>query len=206
MFSLSYLFNILNFRATSRTFEQLHERDLKMTWTLSLICSCYIIFVMPISLINMYDDFANSYALHLCFFCIYWFQYTLNFVIYALRSKRYRKAYIYFLQQSWLWLNTFFRCKRPMVRIRVNSQEILKNGDPILNLSNQQIETISLSLQPHIRNSFHVSQADELSTVLVYSKKTKNIRLDIQTDNVFKLHQNSSPALEVSRLRKYHSL
>ncbi len=61
-----------------------------MTWTLFLICFCYLLFVMPISLINIIDYEARNLELHLLFFCIYWMQYSLNFVVYALRSEQYR--------------------------------------------------------------------------------------------------------------------
>ena len=43
------------------------------------------------------------FQLHLAFFCIYWLQYTLNFIIYAAKWEPYRRAYVEFLnmlQQS----------------------------------------------------------------------------------------------------------
>lgn len=30
-------------------------------------------------------------------FCLYWMQYSLNFLVYAARSKQYREAYVYFI-------------------------------------------------------------------------------------------------------------
>ena len=204
----------LTFSASTSTKEKLQERDLKMTWTLLLICSCYIIFVMPISVINMLDDFAYSYLLHLTFYCIYWFQYTLNFVIYAFRSKQYRKAYVYFLQESWQWWKVLLnrmRGRQHLISINLNSREIIQNKNPNL-MTNQRIETISLTIQASIKNNIQVSHTDDSTSVLVYSKNAKNIKFQIQRENVFKEIQpdsssdNSSTSNEISTLKKYHSL
>ena len=48
-----------------------------MTWTLLLICLCYLIFVMPISIVNMINYETPDPDLHLVCFCIYWLQYRL---------------------------------------------------------------------------------------------------------------------------------
>ncbi len=72
-----------------------------MTWTLLLISLCYVMFVGPITAINVIDPDAYHVELNLAFFCIYWLQYTLNFVIYALRSDQFRRAYVDFLDRVW---------------------------------------------------------------------------------------------------------
>ena len=38
---------------------QVNSRDLKMTWTILLVCLCYFIFVMPMSVLNMADPNAK---------------------------------------------------------------------------------------------------------------------------------------------------
>lgn len=69
-----------------------------MTITILFICLSYIVFVMPISLCNVLDPDVNNPNIHLGAFCLYWSQYSLNFVVYAARSEQYRKAYIAFLK------------------------------------------------------------------------------------------------------------
>lgn len=68
-----------------------------MTWTILLVCISYFVFVMPISLLNIFDAEVVSPASHVIAFCIYWSQYSLNCVVYAVRSDQYRKAYVCFL-------------------------------------------------------------------------------------------------------------
>ena len=40
-------------------------RDMKMTWTIMMVCLCYFVFVMPISVLNMADTEANLPSEHL---------------------------------------------------------------------------------------------------------------------------------------------
>ena len=68
-----------------------------MTWTIFLVCMSYFIFVMPISLLNILDSKVWFPASHVIAFCIYWSQYSLNCLVYAVRSDQYRKAYASFL-------------------------------------------------------------------------------------------------------------
>ena len=70
-----------------------------MTWTILFVCISYFIFVMPISLLNILDSKVRLPAPHVIAFCIYWSQYSLNCVVYAVRSDQYRKAYVYFLMK-----------------------------------------------------------------------------------------------------------
>ena len=75
------------------------KREMKTTWTLFMVCICYFIFVMPITLVNVVNVQLDEPKLHLALFCIYWLQYSLNFFIYAGRSEQYRKAYSYFIHK-----------------------------------------------------------------------------------------------------------
>ena len=70
-----------------------------MTWTILFVCISYFIFVMPISLLNIFDSKVWFPASHVIAFCIYWSQYSLNCVVYAVRSDQYRKAYVCFLMR-----------------------------------------------------------------------------------------------------------
>ena len=38
---------------------------MKMTWTIMMVCLCYFIFVMPISVLNMADPDIHNPELHL---------------------------------------------------------------------------------------------------------------------------------------------
>lgn len=79
--------------------EMITKREMKTTWTLFMVCICYFIFVMPITLVNVVNVQLDEPTLHLALFCIYWLQYSLNFFIYAGRSEQYRKAYSYFIHK-----------------------------------------------------------------------------------------------------------
>ena len=79
--------------------EMITKREMKTTWTLFMVCFCYFIFVMPITLVNVVNVQLDEPKLHLALFCIYWLQYSLNFFIYAGRSEQYRKAYSYFIHK-----------------------------------------------------------------------------------------------------------
>ena len=72
--------------------ENISRSEAKITWSLFLVCFCYFIFVLPITFIHEVHGYV-----HLVGMCIYWLQYSLNFIIYAARIEQYRKAYILFL-------------------------------------------------------------------------------------------------------------
>ena len=72
--------------------ENISRSEAKITWSLFLVCFCYFIFVLPITFIHEVHGYV-----HLVGLCIYWLQYSLNFIIYAARIEQYRKAYILFL-------------------------------------------------------------------------------------------------------------
>ena len=61
----------------------------------------------------MYFDFSIFFHLsvYLGVYCLYWFQYSLNFFIYAARGGQYRKAYKYFLIQV-KYVNSYICCSQ----------------------------------------------------------------------------------------------
>ena len=90
-----YVFSI------SQTRRQLSNRDMRTTWTLCLLCCCYIIFVGPIVLSTLTGVQGQ---LNLLCFILYWFQYSTNFIIYAAKSEQYRRAYRLYLRTCLPWL------------------------------------------------------------------------------------------------------
>ena len=94
----------------SSTKKVLSQKESRTTWTLALVCFCYFLFVMPITIVNILHDFGvhgilDSYC-YLFAFCIYWLQYSLNFFIYAARSEQYRRAYLFFLKEVCTYICT----------------------------------------------------------------------------------------------------
>ena len=58
---------------------------MKLTIIIFVLCLCYILTVGPIACMNIFDSSMNHPEIHLYFFLIYWFQYNINFIIYAAR-------------------------------------------------------------------------------------------------------------------------
>ena len=78
------------------------QRERNTTVTLFLVCFCYFLFVGPMVLVQIlstiFNNFFNQTA-YLSIYCLYWFQYSFNFMIYVIRGEQYRKAYMFFLSQ-----------------------------------------------------------------------------------------------------------
>ena len=91
----------LNLTHSSNFKHMLNQRDYNTTLTLFLVCFFYFFFVTPMLVfqtltIEMEFDNLNP-IIYLGVYCLYWFQYSVNFIIYIVRSEQYRKAYIFFL-------------------------------------------------------------------------------------------------------------
>ena len=84
----------------SSTKKQLTQREAQTTWALFMVCSCFVIFVMPMEIYDILFYLGihngNSY-IYLPLYFLYWLQYSLNFFIYEARSDQFRKAYLFFL-------------------------------------------------------------------------------------------------------------
>ena len=90
--------SFLKIHATTDVKKAIAKRELKTTWTLILVCTCFIVFVGPLALLYYFFKASiPSPEVDLLIFCLYWCQYSLNFVIYAAKSEQYRKAYKFFL-------------------------------------------------------------------------------------------------------------
>ena len=80
----------------------MNQREGNMTKTLFVVCFCYFLFVGPMILLEqvatIFHNFTNQ-TVYLSIFCLYWFQYSFNFIIYVIRAEQYRKAFIFFLSQ-----------------------------------------------------------------------------------------------------------
>ena len=82
----------------------LNQKEFSTTMTLFMICFCYLIFVMPVTICHILQDLGGHQShpmVYLAVYCLYWFQYSFNFFIYAFRSGQYRKAYKFFLIEVW---------------------------------------------------------------------------------------------------------
>jgi len=82
---------------------QIHSEEIKLTQTLFGVIFCYIICVSPIILADVFDFDHNHRIIYLLSYIVYWCQYALNFVIYAVCCRRYRAVFVRYLQ-------TMFRC------------------------------------------------------------------------------------------------
>ena len=78
------------------TSKQMASRNWRVTKMVMLISFMYVLFVLPITVCNIADSQVNYPQVQLACFCLYWMQYSLNFVVYAFRSGPYRKAYAFF--------------------------------------------------------------------------------------------------------------
>lgn len=85
--------SFLKIHATTDVKKAIAKRELKTTWTLILVCTCFIVFVGPLALLYyFFKTSLPSAEVDLLIFSLYWCQYSLNFVIYAAKSEQYRKA------------------------------------------------------------------------------------------------------------------
>ena len=96
---------MLNF-STSNV-KQLNKRDMKMTWTILVVCLCYIGFVAPLTVVLTVGIKTKSVWFDVCI-CLYWCQYSVNFFVYFWKSKQYRDAYILFLNVAWSKIKSCF--------------------------------------------------------------------------------------------------
>ena len=78
------------------------QRERNTTVTLFLVCFCYFLFVGPMVLLQILSTIFNNFlnqTVYLSIYCIYWFQYSFNFMIYVIRGEQYRKAYRFLFNQ-----------------------------------------------------------------------------------------------------------
>ena len=81
----------------------LYKRDRQLAKALLAVCSCYFLFVMPITILDVFpqepeEDQEAIAEAYLAVYCLYWLQYSANFVIYAARCEQYQKAYKYLFE------------------------------------------------------------------------------------------------------------
>ena len=137
-----------------------------MTWTIFLVCMSYFIFVMPISLLNILDAKVWFPASHVIAFCIYWSQYSLNCLVYAVRSDQYRKAYASFLMMVFGSVKRIHvRFKSCFTRRKVTNttaflyieKSIFPSRLESVCLETREIETISRNKILHSEPSLNIS-------------------------------------------------
>ena len=109
-FTKAYLFRILLLHEhqfyysrclDARSSQQIQDRERRMTETLFLLCVSYMVFVLPLFITMCFNRNVSMPNLHLAVFCVYWIQYSANFVIYAARNQQYRRAYVLILTDIW---------------------------------------------------------------------------------------------------------
>ena len=73
------------------------KREILVIKTISFVCLCYILFVTS----NLFcpQMFGTWFGVCDIIRCLYYFQYSLNFFIYAASNDQYRKAYLFFLKR-----------------------------------------------------------------------------------------------------------
>ncbi len=81
--------------------DQISSREIQLTWTILLVCLCYLVCVSPMVICYMIDSHTEHGGLLLGLNCLYWLQYSLNFFIYAFRSEQFRKAYLDLFATAW---------------------------------------------------------------------------------------------------------
>ena len=92
------------------------KREIQATRTLFLVCLCYLLFVVPISLLDTLNLLDQYQQWDLILRSLYYLQYSLNVFIYAVKSEQYRQAYVYFLQSNF-----------PLLFTKVNDRQGLRN-------------------------------------------------------------------------------
>ena len=94
-----------NFLGTQTTFIRINEREMKMTRTILILIALNVMFWLlayVILILKYTKDLSSSwvpmtvekYIAHLCFGNIFESQYSLNFLIYVVRSDQYREAFL----------------------------------------------------------------------------------------------------------------
>lgn len=95
MIFVSYFLIWLKKRSISKAAEKTCEHnktnsDNQLTMTILLICVCFVLFVLPLTVTEALNGVVDSNII----IALYWTQYSINFIIYAGRRDSFRKAYI----------------------------------------------------------------------------------------------------------------
>ena len=132
------------FFSLSITQKLLNKNERRITWTLFLICMCYFVFVLPITFVHEVDAYIHLGAL-----CIYWLQYSLNFVIYAARIEQYRRAYVLFLRDFGQVISGLIRIKLTRKTVHFSLQDNVVYN---IKQNQSQMGKESVSIFKHILN------------------------------------------------------
>ncbi len=80
--------------------QKISARDQRMTTTICTICVLYLVCNLPVMLLKMVGSEYELTYVRFIFSLLYWFQYSLNFFVYAASNKQYREAYLLFLREA----------------------------------------------------------------------------------------------------------
>ena len=83
------------------------KREIQTTQTIFMVCLFFILFVTLPEFI-WHSIWIHKYpVVELILQCLYYLQFSINFIFYAAKSKQYRQAYYYFLRRKVPLLTTF---------------------------------------------------------------------------------------------------
>ena len=90
-----FIFFIIFFCSTSKNHST--NRDWKTTNLLFFVCILHCLLMTPLIITNLISIELPT-EIYAILYAVYLLQYVVNFLIYALGHRQYRKAYVYFLQ------------------------------------------------------------------------------------------------------------
>ena len=113
--------DILNIEVENKT--QLSDTEIKFIWTILIVCVCYLVSSVPITINRFRMESTDVYSC-IIVLSLMMCQYTINIFIYTYRSVNYRKAYLDLL-------NVFFPChgKRKTVKYLLPSEHKTKSKE-----------------------------------------------------------------------------
>ena len=91
----SFFSRIIFFCSTSKNHST--NRDWKTTNLLFFVCILHCLLMTPLIITNLISIELPT-EIYAILYAVYLLQYVVNFLIYALGHRQYRKAYVYFLQ------------------------------------------------------------------------------------------------------------
>ena len=93
--NISFFSKVIFFCSTSKNYST--NREWKTTNLLFFVCILHCLLMTPLIITNLISIELPT-EIYAILYAVYLLQYVVNFLIYALGHRQYRKAYVYFLQ------------------------------------------------------------------------------------------------------------
>ena len=93
--NISFFSKVIFFCSTSKNYST--NREWKTTNLLFFVCILHCLLMTPLIITNLISIELPT-EIYAILYAFYLLQYVVNFLIYALGHRQYRKAYVYFLQ------------------------------------------------------------------------------------------------------------